>query len=154
MMIKINGVSQRPEGQREPQSGLTPFRMFEDYFNNWVINSAFSRQGEAYRPPVDILERDTNLLIRCELPGVEEKDLDLRLDGRTLTIQGARKAEKESSGLVFHRIESSSGAFSRAFDLPDSVDTDKVSAAFSNGVLTITIPQKPEAQPRTIKVNA
>jgi HSP20 family protein len=153
MVIKISGSSQRPEVQREQPVTLTPFRMFEDYFNNWVMNIGQARRSESFKPAVDVLEKDNNIIIRCELPGIEEKDLNLKLDGRTITIQGERKHEEEPQGLVYHRIESSYGAFSRSFDLPDSADTEKISAAFSNGILTITVKQKPEAQPRTIKVN-
>jgi len=127
--------------------------MFEDFFNNWAMNTALAKGSESFRPTVDILEKDNKLLMRCELPGIDEKDLDLKLDGRTLTIQGERKQEPENNGYVYHLIESSYGAFSRSFDLPNSADTEKISAALKDGVLTITIPQKPEVHPRTIQIN-
>ncbi len=154
MVVRITGSSQRPESQRDGNPLPSPFRMFEDFFNNWAVNTAMAKRSESFKPAVDILERDNKVLMRCELPGVEEKDLDLRLDGRTLTIKGERKQEPEGGGCVYHQIESSYGTFSRAFDLPNTVDTEKISAAFKDGVLTITIPQKPEVQPRTIQINA
>lgn len=154
MVIRITGSSQRPSAHANGGALPSPFRMFEDFFNNWAVNTALSRRSESFKPAVDILEKDNKIIIRCELPGVEEKDLDLRMDGRTLTIKGERKQEPESAGHVYHQIESSFGTFSRSFDLPTSVDTEKISAAFKNGVLTITLAQKPEVQPRTIQINA
>jgi len=154
MVIRITGSRQKPEGQHETNPLPSPFRVFEDYFNNWAFNSALARRNEAGKPAVDILEKDNKLYIRCELPGVDEKDLDLKLDGRTLTIKGERKQEPENASCTYYQIESSYGTFSRSFDLPNSVDTEKISASFNNGVLTITIPQKPEVQPRAIKINA
>jgi HSP20 family protein len=154
MVIRITGTGQAPEAQQERNPLPSPFRMFEDFFNNWAFHTALNRRGDSYKPPVDILEKDNMLIMRCELPGLDEKDLDLKLDGRTLTIKGERKPEPEGSGYHYHQIEAAYGAFSRSFDLPNSVDADKISASFSNGVLTVKIPQKPEIQPRTIKVNA
>ena len=153
MVIRISGSGSRPETQPNGSPMHSPFRMFEDFFNDWAMNTALTRKSESFRPAVDILEKDNKIFIRCELPGVDEKDLDLKLDGRTLTIKGERKQEPEGSGSVYHQVESSYGTFSRSFDLPNSVDTEKISAAFKDGVLKITIPQKPEIQPRTIQVN-
>ncbi len=154
MVIRISGSSQRPEYQPNGSPLPLPFRMFEDFFSNWAMHTALDRRSGSFRPAVDILEKDNKILMRCELPGVDETSLDLKLDGRTLTIKGERKQEPEGSGSVYHQIESSYGAFSRSFDLPNSAETEKISAAFKDGVLTITIPQKPEVQPRTIQVNA
>jgi HSP20 family molecular chaperone IbpA len=153
MVIRIASSEQKPDFQNDGNPLPTPFRMFEDLFNNWALSSSLRRRSEAFRPSVDVFEKDCNLLIRCELPGIEEKEIDLRLDGRTVTIQGERKQEAEGSGVVFHRIESGYGPFSRTFDLPGSVDTEKITASFQNGVLTISAPQKPEAKPRVIKIN-
>lgn len=127
---------------------------FEDFFNNWAVNTALPRRAEPFKPTVDVLEKDNKIFIRCELPGVEEKDLDLRLDGMTLIIKGVRNRPLESDGTVYHQAESAYGIFSRSFELPNSADTAQISASFRDGVLTVTIPQKPETQPRTITVNA
>ncbi len=154
MVIRITGSSHRPEAQPDGNPLPSPFRMFENFFNNWALQTVLARRSESFRPAIDILEKDNKIFIHCELPGVNEQGLDLKLDGRTLTIKGKRKQEPEGTGCVYHQIESSYGAFSRSFDLPNSVDTEKISAASKDGVLTITIPQKLEVQPRTIQVNA
>ncbi len=153
MVIRVTGSSQTPERQQQPSSQPTPFDLFGDFFNNWVLRSADSRREEAWAPPVDILVKEGNIIIRAEIPGIEEKDLDLKVDGRTLTIQGQRKAETEEAGYNYHRMESCCGPFSRSFDLPTSADAEHITAGVKNGVLTITVPQKPEAKPRTIKIN-
>jgi len=152
MAIRISASDRSPD-QRDSNAISSPFRLFEDYLNNWVTRSTMTQRQENWKPPVDVLERGHNLFIRAEIPGVDEKDVELKLDGRTLTIKGDRKAENETSGCCYHRIESSYGTFSRSFDLPDSVDIEKISASYKNGVMSITIPQKPEVRPRTIKIN-
>ncbi len=154
MAIRISNGGNATEGSQARNPLPSPFRMFEDFFNNWAVQSALERRRDSFRPKVDVFEQDNKLFIRCELPGVEEKSIDLKLDGRTLTIKGERKQDPEGEGLVYHQIESAHGAFSRSFELPNSLDLGKVSAAFKAGVLTVTIPQKPEVQPRQIKINA
>ena len=152
MVIRITGTSPRPDAEQENTALTSPFRMFEDFFNNWAVSNALARRRAHWKPTVDILEKDNKLFIRAEIPGIEEKDLDLKLDGTTLTIKGERKSEGEDSGYFYHQIEGFYGTFSRSFDLPDSADTEKINAAFHNGVLTVTIPHKLEVQSRSIKV--
>ena len=152
MVIKVTGTSQTPERQQQNYSSPTPFDLFGDFFNNWVMRSTHPQREEAWTPSVDILVKEGNIIIQAEIPGVEEKDLDLKLDGRTLTIHGIRKAETEESGYKYHRMESSCGPFSRSFDLPASADAEHIKAGINSGVLTVTIPQKPEAKPRSIKI--
>ncbi len=154
MVIRISGGGSRVENSQANHPMPSPFGMFEDFLNNWALHSALAKQSESFRPTVDVYEKDNKLFIRCELPGVEEKSIDLKLDGRTLTIKGERKQDPERDGLICHQIESSYGPFSRSFELPSSLDMEKISAAFKDGVLTIAIPQLPEMQPRQIKVNA
>ena len=154
MVIRVTGSTQSLEtSPQEPNLASSPFRVFEELFNDWAMRSALSRRRESRKPPVDIFEKDGKLFIRVEIPGVDEKDIDLKLDGKTLTIKGERGAETESSGHSYHQIEGFHGTFTRSFELPDSADTDSISAVYTVGVLAITIPQKPEVQPRTIKVN-
>jgi HSP20 family protein len=154
MAIRISSAGNSADSPRTSSPLASPFRAFEDFFNNWAMQSALARKSESFRPAVDVYESDNKLLIRCELPGVEEKSIDLKLDGRTLTIRGERKQDPESEGLVYHQIESSYGQFSRSFELPNSLDLEKISADFNAGILSITIPQRPEVQPRQIKINA
>jgi len=152
MVIRIAGSSPGTNVERENTSLSSPFRMFENFFNNWAVSNALARRRGDWRPPVDILEKDNKLIIRAEIPGLEEKDLDLKLDGNTLTIKGERKSDGEDSGYFYHQIEGFYGSFSRSFDLPNYADTEKIAAAFNNGVLTIAIPFRPEVQSRSIRV--
>jgi len=153
MVIRITGNSQRPDSATESSPNPTPFRMFEELFNNWALQSTLAHRQEVRTPPVDIYEKDGKIIIRMEIPGTEEKDIDLKLDGRTLTIKGERKGEGENSGFSYHQVEGYYGKFQRSFTLPDTVDAEKISATSANGVLAITIPQKPESKPLVIKVN-
>jgi len=103
-------------------------------------------------PAVDILEKDGNLILRAELPGMREKEINLKLDGNVLTFSGERKLENEENRDNYRRIERSYGSFSRSFTLPETADREKVKAEYKNGVLTVTIPLKPEAQPRAVPI--
>jgi len=104
-------------------------------------------------PSVDILEKEGNLILRAELPGMTEKEIDLKVEGNTLTLKGERKMENEDKKSNYHRVESSYGSFTRSFTLPETVDLDKINAEYKNGILTITLPQKPEVKPREIPVS-
>jgi HSP20 family protein len=104
-----------------------------------------------WTPAVDILETENELLLKMDVPEVELKDVDIRLENDTLTIKGERKFE-QPSGKGYHRIERSYGAFARSFTLPNTVDTDKVKADYRQGVLTLVLPKKDVAKPRSIKV--
>ena len=152
MVIRITANSQRPETETESNPAPTPFRMFEELFNNWALQTTLARRQEARTPPVDIYEKEGKIIIRLEIPGIEEKDLDLKLDGRTLTIRGERKGEAENSGFSYRQVESYYGKFQRSFTLPGTVDMEKISASSANGVLEITVPKRPESKPLTIKV--
>jgi len=154
MVIRVSGPGRETEARQPEQTAIaTPFRLFEDMFNNWAARSVSTRERESWKPAVDILEKDSKILIRTELPGITENDFDLKIDGKTLTIQAEKKMESEDSGFSYHRVESSYGTFSRSFDLPDTVDTEKIHASYDNGVLTVSIPQKPEVKPRSIKIS-
>jgi len=143
-------LSRGTEGQ-QASFPVSPYRMFEDFLNDWALRSAGRR--ESWTPPVDILEKDGDLILRVEVPGVNEKEIELKLDGRVLTIRGERKPEFQENGHNYHQIESFYGTFSRSFTLPDTVDSKHIKAGYKNGVLTITIPQKPEVKARSIAVS-
>ncbi len=127
-------------------------RLFESLFNDFPFNG-FPRDRETGTPAVDVLEKDGNLILRAELPGMDEKDFELKLDGNVLALSGERKIEEETKKDNYHRIESFHGSFSRSFTLPETADRDKIKADYRNGVLTVTIPQKPELKPREIPVS-
>jgi len=117
------------------------------------FNSSFPSDEDAVKPAVDILEKEGDLLLRAELPGMEEKEIELKLEGHVLTLRGERKLETEDTDGSYHRIERRYGSFSRSFTLPETADLEKVKADYKNGVLTVTIPQRPEAKPREIPVS-
>ncbi len=140
--------SEKP-GRSYPTS---PFRLFEDFFNDWAFQSLEDRRADLWTPPVDVMEKEGNLILMTSLPGMTEKDIDIKVEGQVLTISGERKSQ-EAAGYTYHQQESRYSAFSRSITLPDSANLESIKADYRNGILTISIPQKPEAKPRTIKVN-
>jgi len=128
-------------------------RLFEDFFNDFPLTNSFADARESWNPAVDILEKDGNLILRAELPGMTEKQIELKLEGNTLTLKGERIMDAEDKKNNYHRVESFYGKFFRTFRLPDTVDADKISADYKNGVLTVTLPQKSEVRPREIPVS-
>jgi HSP20 family protein len=107
----------------------------------------------SFIPAVDVYEDDKKVVLKLEVPGIEEKDLDVRVENHTLTVKGERKFEKEEKQENFHRIERRFGSFFRAFTLPSTVDTENVDAKYEAGVLKLELKKKPEAQPKQIKIN-
>ncbi len=103
-------------------------------------------------PAVDVYEDEKAVVLKLEVPGIEEKDLDVSVENHTLTVKGERKMEKEEKEENFHRIERRYGSFFRAFTLPTTVDTENVQASYNAGVLKLELKKKPEAQPKQIKV--
>jgi HSP20 family protein len=112
-------------------------------------------ESVGWTPACDILEDGDNVTLRFELAGVEPKDVDIRFENGVLTLRGERKMEKEEKKDTYHRVELSYGAFTRSFALPATVDAEKIKAEAKNGVLTVTLPKKAEAKPKsiTVKVN-
>jgi len=106
----------------------------------------------SFVPAVDIYEDAQKVVLKLEVPGIEEKDLDVRVENHTLTVKGERKFEKEEKEENFHRIERRYGSFYRAFTLPSTVDTENVAASYTAGVLKLELKKKAEAQPKQIKV--
>jgi len=138
---------------------LDPFRELNTLQDR--VNRLFQETGGRqeslttgnFVPAVDIYEDEHSIKLKMEVPGVEQKDLDIQVENNTLTVKGERKLEKEEKEENFHRIERRYGSFFRSFGLPNSVDTDKVSADYQNGVLNIVLPKRAEAKPKQVKVN-
>jgi HSP20 family protein len=107
----------------------------------------------AWIPPVDIVEEKDRMLLTAELPGFQEKDIQIQMEGGVLTIRGERKTEEEKEGRTFHRVERSYGQFVRSFTLPNNVDRENIKADFRNGLLEIELPKREEAKPRQIKIS-
>jgi HSP20 family protein len=124
-------------------------RLFQD-----TVNRLFSDQTAArpWAPSVDIFETDNELVLKADVPGVALKDIDIRIENGTLSLKGERKFEREGNNKGFHRMERSYGSFVRYFTVPDSVDSENVKADYQGGVLTVTLPKKEIAKPKSIKV--
>ena len=127
----------------------TGLRLFQD-----SVNRLFSDQPgtRPWSPAVDIFETDNELVLMADVPGVDQKDIDIQLENGTLTVTGERKFANEERGKGFHRLERSYGSFVRYFTVPDTIDPEHVRADFNNGVLTVTLPKKEVAKPKAIKV--
>ena|SRR5579862_5239654 len=128
---------------------LVGLRMFEDAFSRLLSEP---RTGRPWSPPVDIFETENSLVLKADIPDVELKDIEVRVENDTLTVKGERKFEHNENSKGYHRIERSYGNFVRSFVLPETVDNEKVGAEYKNGVLTITLPKKEAAKPRQVKV--
>lgn len=129
-------------------------RFLEDFYSDHASFPSLSRErfGDAI-PSVDVLEKNGSLIFKVELPGMDENDIQLHLEGNMLTIKGERKLEKEEDRKDYHRMESFYGSFARSFTLPDTVDVDKVKAEYKNGILQIMVPQRPDAKARAIPIS-
>jgi HSP20 family protein len=103
-------------------------------------------------PPVDVYEDAQKVVLKLEVPGVKQEDLDIRVENQTLTVKGERKFEAEEKEENFHRIERRYGSFVRSFTLPQSVDPDAVTATYDAGVLSISLAKKAEAKPKQVKI--
>ncbi len=140
-----------------------PFRalrkQMDEVFNDWSLvvpkQSAIAGQPR-FQPSVDVSETDKDITIVAELPGIEQKDVELALVGNQLTIKGEKrteaKEEKDDKGRVYHRVERSYGAFQRMMSLPFEIDAAKVDAKFKDGVLTVVLPKPPEVQKQSRKI--
>ena len=128
----------------------TGLRVFQDTLNRMLSDPGGTTRPWA--PAVDILENENELILKADVPGVALKDIDIEIENGTLTLKGERKFEKEESSKGFHKLERSYGSFVRYFTLPETVAPDQVRADYQNGVLTVTLPKKEIAKPRSIKV--
>jgi HSP20 family protein len=127
---------------------------------NRFVRESYSPEGPeealtstSFAPPVDIYEDEHTIAVKMEVPGIDEKDIDVRIENNTLTVHGERKIEKEEKEENFRRVERQYGSFTRSFTLPSSVDTAQLSAHYDKGVLKISLAKKAEAKPKQIKVN-
>ena len=127
----------------------TGLRAFQD-----TVNRLFSEpNGRPWVPPVDIRETENELIVKADIPDVEMKDIDVRLENGTLTIRGERKFEVNKNEGGWHRVERSYGSFERAFTVPETVNAEAIKADYKNGTLAVVLPKKEIAKPRQIKVH-
>jgi HSP20 family protein len=107
----------------------------------------------SFAPPVDVYEDEHSITLKIEVPGIYEKDIDVRVENNTLTVNGERKFEKEEKEENFRRVESQYGSFTRTFTLPTTVDHENIQADYDKGVLKVKLAKKSEAKPKQIKIN-
>jgi HSP20 family protein len=133
-------------------------------YEPWALFGRLHRQldqafGEtdasvSWIPRVDVREEAERFVVSADLPGVEGKDIEITADKGVLAIRGERRAQKQDSGEGYERVERASGTFLRRFTLPESADAEAIKATHANGVLELSIPKRPQAQPRRISVQA
>lgn len=148
-----------------PSRALSPMeefdRMFDDFFSRgWMRPFRFGQPSwshlpapfEGRTPQVDVVDRDDEIFIKAELPGVDKDDLEITMTNNSITIKGSTKAEEKEEKGDYHRCEISQGAYSRTLSLPSEVDTDKAKAKFKHGVLKLTIPKVKKSKHISVKV--
>jgi HSP20 family protein len=137
-----------------PSANLTPrdpfFRLIDTFFNQEAGNEDVA--GRSWMPPVDIQETEEGYRLTAELPGLTKDDINITLENNVLRLSGERKFEKDVKKESYHRIERAYGTFGRSFVLPQQVSSDKVEAAFKDGILTVTVPKAEQAKPRKIAI--
>ncbi|HNW91568.1 MAG TPA: Hsp20/alpha crystallin family protein [bacterium] len=123
-------------------------KIFDDFFNRPT------QQGNAlFSPPLDIAETENEILVRIELPGVQQSDIDVTVHDGVLTVKGEKKISKEDKNLQWHRVERDYGSFTRSLTLPNTINHESIKASHKDGVLTLTMAKREETKPRQIKIS-
>lgn len=158
-MVPAGQGSVTPPARREEEVPLFSLqrevnRLFDDFFRGFDLRPlriAEERWG-GFSPKMDLEETEKEYRITAELPGVEEKDVEVLLTGNSLSLKGEKREEKEEKGKSFYHVERSYGTFQRTVPLPDGIDLKKIDAEFKNGLLTVKLPKTAEAKTRSKKV--
>jgi HSP20 family protein len=127
-------------------------RLFEDSLSRSKTTDQEMAMG-AWTPAVDIYETPEQIVLRADLPGIAEKDIDVRIENNVLVLRGERKFNKEAKEEDYHRIERSYGVFSRTFQLPGTIDQNRIAAVHQDGVLEVRLPKREDTKPKQIKVD-
>ncbi len=142
-------------------NALEPFRelttlqeRLNKVFDDMLPGALKSRETNEWIPAVDIYETNDAINIEVEAPGMKQEDIKINLENNTLTIYGERKFEKKEENKNYYRMERSYGSFSRSFLLPENVNVEGIKAKYKDGVLTITLPKKPESKPKEIPIES
>jgi len=147
--------------KREPEQAFAlprntawePFQLMREMLN-WdpfrALDTFAPRALATWTPQFDVKETADNYILRADLPGIAEEDLEIQMVGNRLTVSGHRELEERQEGESYYAVERSYGTFTRTFSLPDGIDADQVQAELKNGVLTMTIPKREEVKPRKI----
>ena len=128
-------------------------RLFDESYRGRSASEDDWALGGSWAPAVDIYEKDGNIVLTAEMPGVDPKEVDIRVENNVLTLRGERKWTNEVTRENYHRVERSYGNFTRSFTLPNVVATDQIKADFKDGMLKLTLPKREEAKPRQISIN-
>lgn len=150
-----NDVTGKGQGGRLPSQYIDPFQAFrgeiDRLFDNFLVGMpALSNLRQTFpaeqilTPALDVKETEKELVVKADLPGIDEKDVNLTINDGVLTLRGEKKSEKKDERENYHLVERSYGSFQRSIRLPESIDEDKVAANFDKGVLTVTLPKRPE----------
>lgn len=159
--VKETKPAVRPRAEMAPWRLSDVERMFEDWFEDfwarplprlWRPGFARLRSISLEAPILDVYEQKDELIVKAEIPGLTKDEIDITIEGNTLTIKGEKKKEEEVKDDDYYRCERTYGAFSRSIELPVTVQTDKVNASFKNGVLEIRMPKTEEAKKNVVKV--
>ena len=123
-------------------------RLFDRFFESRPANG----RGQRWVPPMDLVETEDHLVLKADLPGLSEDDVEIEVKDGVLTVSGERSAEHEQKGEGYHRVERSFGRFSRSLTLPQGTNADKVDASFENGVLEVRVPKPAESKPTRVQI--
>ena len=139
----------------EPLRELSSLQSDMNRFFNSMFDTPAGRSGDLRRwtPAMDLAETDDAFVLRADLPGVSQEDVNIELEDTVLTVSGERKADHETKGEGFYRVERSFGAFSRSLTLPKGVDAEAIAASFTDGVLEVRVPKPEQGKPRRIAIN-
>ena len=127
-------------------------RLFSSFFDTPRSGGGNGAPARRWIPAMDLVETEDNFVLKADLPGLTESDVNIELEANVLTISGERKTEHEAKKDGYYRLERSTGTFSRALTLPEGIDPEAVTANFDNGVLQIRIPKPAEAKPRRVQI--
>jgi len=147
--VKTREVAERPTGNLFTSLQREIDRVFDDFTRGWP---SFRMSNADLAPRMDIAETDKDIEITAELPGLDEKDVQVNIADNVLTIKGEKKAEKEQKDKNYHMVERSYGSFYRALDLPAGINADAIKANLANGVLKVTVPKPAAAQAKKVEV--
>ena len=149
-------LTSRPSRQLSSQSARQGFAALRQEMEDLLTRMWGDHEGSwwsgDFSPSLDLAETDNAFEIRVDVPGMESKDIDVEVNGNIVTIRGDRKEEKEEKGKNFRRVERRHGTFSRSLTLPSNVNEDEVAAAYTNGVLTVTLPKREDSTPKKVSV--
>ncbi len=157
-IVRRGGEGRELQRGGEYGGGWDPFRMMRDLlrwdpFSEMTPFAGIDR-GLAFMPQFEVKETQDAYVFKADLPGVKDADLDISVTGNRLTVSGRREQEERQEGETYYALERTYGSFTRTFTLPEGVDADHVSADLRDGVLTLKVPKKPEAQPKKIELKA